>query len=373
MPVKADTTVKWFTSDNPNSPTLSGTAGSLVTLLDACLINGYDPRTPDSVVIAGEVCTANFSAGNPFEPHAVVQISGASLTALNTEWRIATATATAITFVCPGIADGAVSGSISIKRAPAGWAKPFADANKGVYRSASFDSTQLYLRVSDGYGTSARVRGYEHMTSIDDGSGLFPTLAQRAESEYWWHKSSSEDAIAREWAVIADESMLYYCPVHSGNLLFEGQHTPFRFGDLRRRVTGDAYHCLISGVGSSVVNPGMEGSTTGIRSTADSATGKYLARPAAQTGAAQDVSYSCAVNTVGEYGTAPDGELLLCPLSLGSRGVLPGMYAAADRIAGLPFREVVGVSGVPFLRLRAGSNSFDLDRHIAFDITRPWR
>lgn len=371
MAVKADTSVKWFTSDNPNSPTLSGTPGSLVALLDACLIDGYDPRTPDSVTVAGEICTANFSGGNPFEQHVVVQISGASVVGLNAEWRIATATATAITFVCPGVADGAVSGTISIRRAPAGWVKAFADTHKGAYRSASFDSTQLYLRVSDGYGTSARVRGYEHMTSIDDGSGLFPTLAQRAESEYWWQKSST--ASARQWAVIADDSMLYYCPVSNNNQFFDGQHTPFRFGDLRSRVTGDAYHCLISGVASAEVNPGMEGSTTAIRSTADSTSGKYVARPAAQTGTAQDVSYSCAVNMVGEYGASPDGELLLCPMALGSRGVLPGMYAAADRIAGLPFREVVNIGGVPCLRLRAAANSFDFDRHIAFDITRPWR
>lgn len=373
MAVKADTTVKWFTSDNPNSPTLSGTPGSLVALLDACLIDGYDPRTPDSVTVAGEICTANFSGGNPFEQHAVVQITGASVAGLNAEWRIATATATAITFVCPGVADGTVSGTISIKRAPAGWVKAFADTNRGAYHSASFASTQLYLRVDDAYGTSARVRGYEQMTSIDAGTGLFPTLTQRAEGNYWWQKSSSSDAIAREWAVIADGAMLYYCPIHSGNSFFSGQHTPFRFGDVRSRVAGDAYHCLISGIGGTATNPGMEGSTTGIRSTSDSVSGKYLARPAAQTGTAQDVSYSCAVNMIGDYGTSPDGELMLCPLSLGARGVLPGQYAAADRIANLPFRGVVSVSGVPFLRLRAGTNSFDLDRHIAFDITRPWR
>lgn len=371
MAVKADTTVKWFTSDNPNSPTLNGTAGSLVALLDACLVDGYDPRAPDSVTVSGEVCTCTFGGGNPFEQYTVVAITGASIATLNAEWRVATSSATAITFVCPDVPDGVISGTISIKRAPAGWVKVFSDTGKSAYQSASFSSTQLYLRVDDTSTTAAKIRGYEHMTSIDDGSGLFPTLAQRADAGYWWQKSST--ASARQWAVIADDSMLYYCPVSNNNQFFDGQHTPFRFGDLRSRVTGDAYHCLISGVASAGVNPGMEGSTTAIRSTADSTSGKYVARPAAQTGTAQDVSYSCAVNIVGEYGASPDGELLLCPMALGSRGVLPGMYVAADRIAGLPFREVVGVSGVPFLRLRAGWNSFDLDRHIAFDITRPWR
>lgn len=372
MAVKADTSVKWFTSDNPNSPVLSGTAGSLVTLLDACLIDGYDPRAPDSVTVAGEVCTCTFSAGNPFEQHAVIAITGASIAALNAEWRVATSAGSSLTFVCPGVGDGTVSGALSVKRAPAGWAKAFADTNKAAYRSASYAGTQLYLRVDDTGTINAQVRGYEQMTAIDTGSNPFPTFAQKIESAFNWRKSATADAVARQWLVVVDGQLVYFAPIWNASALWDGQHTPFRFGDIRSRVPGDAYHCLISGVASGA-NPGLEGSTTGIRVGSDSSHGVYVARGVGQTGTAVDTAYACAVGMLGEFGDSPDGALMLCPYAVSSRGAVPGMYAAADRVSGLPFREVLNIDGVPFLRAVGGANEFGADRHIAFDITRPWR
>lgn len=36
----ADTSVKYLHSAMPGAPVLSGTAGSLISVLDACLVNG---------------------------------------------------------------------------------------------------------------------------------------------------------------------------------------------------------------------------------------------------------------------------------------------------------------------------------------------
>ncbi|ENO76599.1 hypothetical protein B447_17686, partial [Thauera sp. 27] len=88
MATKLDTQVKWFHSAQPDAPVLNGQAGSLINVLDACLLNGYSVRTPDSVVVSGGVATVGISAGNPYEKHAVVEISGASDSALNGQWRI---------------------------------------------------------------------------------------------------------------------------------------------------------------------------------------------------------------------------------------------------------------------------------------------
>ena len=38
-------------------PQLSGTAGALMTILDACLVNGYGSDTLDNLVVASNVAT----------------------------------------------------------------------------------------------------------------------------------------------------------------------------------------------------------------------------------------------------------------------------------------------------------------------------
>lgn len=47
------TAVKFFHSEMPSAPVLSGTAGSLLAILDACLVNGWGLMTATSVVVSG--------------------------------------------------------------------------------------------------------------------------------------------------------------------------------------------------------------------------------------------------------------------------------------------------------------------------------
>lgn len=372
MTTKADTSVKWFYSDMADAPVLSGQAGALINLLDACLINGFSTRTPDSISVSAGLATVNISAGNPYERYAVIVISGASNAALNAEWRIDSATASSFTFLCPGVADGVVTGA-SVKRAGGGWTKPFSGTNLAAYQSADPASTQLYLRVNDSGTTAAQVRGYEDMTDISAGTGLFPTLAQRADTATLWQKSNAADSTSRGWVVVTDGLLFFYAPASSANTNYFGQHTPFRFGDIRSRVPGDAYHCILSAVWSAGSNPGLEGSTVSTNSPPGSSGGVYIARAAAQVGEAVGLAYNCTVTVAGWLGVSPDSDLMLCPMAMGSRGVVPGMYLAADRVAELPIFSIVDMGSVTFACVRVGANSYDKDRHIAFDITRPWR
>lgn len=369
---KADTSVKWFYSGMADAPALSGQAGALINLLDACLINGFSTRTPDSVSISAGVATVVIGAGNPYEKHAVVSISGASNAVLNAEWRIDSATATSFTFLCPGVADGVVTGA-SVKRAGGGWTKPFSGTNLAAYQSADPASTQLYLRVDDSGTTAAQVRGYENMTDISAGTGLFPTTVQRTESSAVWQKSNAANSTSRDWVVVTDGLLFFYAPASNAQVNFLGQHTPFRFGDIRSRVPGDAYHCILSAVWSAGSNPGLEGSTVINSSPPGSSGGVYIARAAAQVGEAVGLAYNCTVTVAGLLGVSPDSDLMLCPMAMGSRGVVPGMYLAADRVAELPIFSIVDMGSVTFACVRVGANSSDKDRHIAFDITRPWR
>lgn len=380
---KADTSVKWFHSDMPGAPILRGEPGALIELLDACLISGFDPRTPDSITVAGEVATVTLGGGNPFEKHAVVAITGASVAALNAEWRIATSAAASFTFACPGVADGPATGA-TVKRAPAGWAKPFADVNVGVYQSLDPASTQLYLRVADTDARYAIVRGYEQMTDANTGAGLFPTDVQRPNG-LSWAKSNEASAAHKRWAVFADGSIVYVYLATYGALV----PTLVGFGDLVSFLAEDRYHCVIVG-SAAIPNTSYPGLNVGLVTPAVSA-GCYVARASSQTGTAAQWARSTAFATVSGYPygsgkSAPiGGELILSwPVfaddghannSLPIRGYVPGVIAPLHPAYTGVLVETFDGSGAFEGRSLVGLMVGEAAQYgsIVIDVTGPWR
>ena len=342
---KADTSVKWFHSDMPNSPILRGEPGALIELLDACLISGFDPRTPDSITVAGEVATVTLGGGNPYEKHAVITITGASVAGLNAEWRIATSGATSLTFACPGVADGPATGA-TVKRAPAGWAKPFSDVNVGVYQSLDPASTQLYLRLDDADPKWSRVRGYEQMTDANTGLGPFPTIEQFALTKWTWPKSYTTSTLARSWALVADGRFFYWFPMWRENTVTSPDNCASVqfFGDIAEFEPSDRYACMICAHSESSLSLPMEyhpGVSGGVYA---GYYGHFAARRASQLGgsALTRISYPSGGGNWGGYGVpaladdglvlgAPglvlDGESSVSPL----RGMMPGTSASAAR------------------------------------------
>lgn len=243
------TSVRWFHSEMPNAPTLNGQAESLLAVLAACLEDGFDTKVANSVFVSGGVATATISAGHNYDVASVVRIDGATPSTLNGDWRITTTTATTFTFPCPGITDGNATGTITIKRAPAGWEKVFSASGKAVYRSPSLIATRLFLRVDDGGTTVAKVRGYENMTSVDDGANPFPSIGTFSETSYVWAKSSAADATKRKWALICDDAMIYLLTRNSAGS--SGTNALYWFGDIVSYIPGDSFQCAISASGTS--------------------------------------------------------------------------------------------------------------------------
>ena len=58
------TSVKWAVSSMMGAPTLNGTAGSMIALLDAFLINGFGMKAVDSAQVTGGVCRLNFTGAS---------------------------------------------------------------------------------------------------------------------------------------------------------------------------------------------------------------------------------------------------------------------------------------------------------------------
>lgn len=237
------TSVKFFHSAMPNAPVLSGTAGSLIAVLDACLADGFGLKTADSIVVAGGVATATFSTGHSFEPDTIVLVAGATPSGLNGGKRVLTTSTNTVTFSAAGIPDLTATGTITAKLAPAGWAKVFSATNLAAYRSLDVESTRMFLRVDDSGTTNARVVGYENMTDVNTGVGAFPTSVQVAGGG-WWPKADSAGAAARSWTLVAD-SKGFWLHIHTSATTPGVAGSVWGFGDFASLKSGDPYACQL--------------------------------------------------------------------------------------------------------------------------------
>ena len=72
----ASTSVKWAVSSMVGAPTLNGTAGSLIALLDAFLVNGFGAKAVDSAQVTGGVCRLAITGASAAVDHCVIQLAG---------------------------------------------------------------------------------------------------------------------------------------------------------------------------------------------------------------------------------------------------------------------------------------------------------
>ena len=73
---------KWFASTMAGAPALSGSVGAMISVLDACLKDGFNLLTLDSLVVASNVATGT-KTSHGYIVNQVVLISGASPAGLN--------------------------------------------------------------------------------------------------------------------------------------------------------------------------------------------------------------------------------------------------------------------------------------------------
>lgn len=386
----ADASVRYFDSTMSGAPALSGTAGALISVLDACLVNGFGTVTLASLVVSSNIATGTVSAGHGFSMigsavGSVITIAGATPSSLNGTWRIASvADSTHFTFVTSGISDQTATGTITAVRTPLGFSKVYSGTNKAVYRADDVMSSRLYLRVADdgtGSATYARVRGYESMSDVDTGTGPFPTDAQISGGLYWG-KSSAASSTARAWRLIGDSQGFYLLVNQDGS----GAWISAAWVDIPSEKAGDAYRALIIGGTSTTVY------NQGYLQTINSTTGHYFARSYVQTGtsiAAFKLSHYLAANGIGYYGIAypaPIGGQFYCaPVDVWEgtsyasatalRGPLPGIYAplhpSAQLTDGSFQTDVIGLDGRTLL-VQIIKNG-GLNYAAAIDLTGPWR
>lgn len=253
--------VKFFKSAYPSAPVLSGTAGALIALLDACLIDGWGTTSISSLTRSGTVATAT-ATGHPFVEDQILTLAGVNESGWNGEIKAINVTANTFQFTVSSGLTTPATGTITAKVAPVGnWSKAYSGTNLAVYRSSDTNGvTRHYLRVDDSNAKFAYVVAYEEMTGISTGTNPYPTAAQLTNGVVW-AKSSTADSTARPWIFAADgRSVELFTAWMAGSALY-ARHP---FGEILPLKAGDLYHSILGGasLNSLSTDPSFSSETT---------------------------------------------------------------------------------------------------------------
>ncbi|WP_423458037.1 hypothetical protein [Ottowia sp. VDI28] len=315
------TSVKLLSSSLRDAPVLSSAAGSLKALLSACLKSGFGSVTASLVSVTDGIATATVQSGSSFESRRIVQVSGATPTALNGDHEVLPgATLTQVQWVTSA-PDGDATGSITIKYAPAGWQELFSATNVVVLQSASVNASGCCLRVDDTGTTSARVIGYGAMTAIDAGTAPFPTPGQQAGGLYWPKAHNATGS--RKWALVADDRTFYlYVQPTTDNVA----GSLVGFGDLIVDEAANPWDCFLAGHTSAVFTGGA-----GCLSAVGSAPTAALAlpKPASGVGDATLAYLLSAFRTAGVSGNGVGSQLPVWPNVAHGDTILTDVYLIA--------------------------------------------
>ena len=420
----SDLSVKYFNSGMAGAPQVSNNWGDLVTMLDACLVNGFALKAIDTLTFAAGIATATISSGHAYQPFQVVEIAGAGQPEYNGQFRVLTTTATTFTYAVTGTpaSPATTATSLSAKVAPLGWEKPFAGTHKAAYRSKNPASPQNLLLIDNslktpnyttGWAKWANVGIVEDLSDIDTIVGAQapyepnnPTQnwKQVSGSQWGWYKwyhartgqyesSGDSGGGARNWVLVGDDRLFFLFCTNAAGYDWCGRNC-YCFGDLISFKPGDNYATVLAaddnywGMSNRWSYPGQY-SGYGLVSSLDF-TGKVLLRNHTQLGNPVRFGLTSLNTNNGQQicgrGPTPfpngaDYSLWLLPTYVRQedghmRGILPGMlWMPQDR----PYSDqtivdnVVGQEGRRFLLVRTQYSSETEGAQIAFDITGPWR
>lgn len=385
------TTVRFFHNGTAGvggmtgAPSLSGTPGSMIAVLDACLVDGWGTGTVDSVVISGGIATVTRATGHPFDVDCVAEIAGCTgaTATLNAPQKVLSVTGTTWTFAT-ALANQAATGTITHKVASLGWAKAFSGTTLAAYRPADVAATRMFLRVDDTAAQSARVVGYTSMSGIGAGlTGPFPTDAQVSGGGYW-SKSQSADATARDWVLVGDSRGFVIWARHAPN---SGNYI-VGFGDYQSTKPADAFACFLNcgNFPFQSTGAGQTLSRTGAN------VGIFTARGVSGIGQSVNLVATALSPTAGGDNMLSGGggmafpnpaanELYVSQILLSEqaplicyRGVVPGVRFCPMSVGGgvFGFRErLTGVTGMSGRTLRAVPAN-EQGGPFFIDVTGPW-
>lgn len=385
---RPDNTVKIFDSSMAGAPALSGTAGALIAVLDACLVNGFALKTIDSLVVSSGVATLTISTGHSAVKNSVVELAGVTPAALNGQHKVVSTTTNTVTLSVPDVADQSATGTMTMKMAAAGWSKAFSGTSLAAYKSPNAAATGLYLRVDDTGALESRWVGYETMTDVNTGVGAFPTAAQLTGGQYIPKANNSTGT--RAWWIVANDRTVYIGIAHHSS--YTAECIVYGFGDAASRKSPDAYKFFVTG--NSASTSGTSASAVYSRLAYKATVGDsrvVMARSYSALGGAITLgvdfggygSTFVSGNGPRQYPNAPDNALLLEQilfaedLTKAIRATPPGIYGTQQAVGvnignDSALSNFAGLSGRTLIWKAVGDTTPASRGGIAVDVTGPW-
>lgn len=244
-----------FMSNEQGAPVLNNAAGSLISVLDACLVNGFNTVGIFSITITDNVATVVTNATHGLAVGHKVTISGVSIAAATGDKTVASVVdSTTFTFPCVNADSTESPVSATVKRTPLGWLKQFNKTNVGMYKPSVPQAYGQSLRVDDTTAASAAgalVFGVENPTSIDAWADKFP-LETQVTGGLRWAKGTNTTA-AKAWCIVGDERFFYMLVENSSYSTYypTGQDYTFIlqfFGDIVSYKPGEAFGAIVGGL-----------------------------------------------------------------------------------------------------------------------------
>lgn len=265
-------TVNVYKSSDASAPSITGAVGTVITVLDACLVNGYGAK------------------------------------------------------------------------AAAGWTKPFATTNRGVYRMPA--GNQRYVNIDDSLATiSAAATGYHTMTAVATGTERFPTRVSTNQvtglSDFLFlHKGDDAAGTVREWMVIATDKCFYYIIRLNAVAAIKPTYSVFFFGDYDSYTPGDTNNTMMFSNSGMISAAYSNYSFSSMMSQNPSATLNVCYIRSSFNGL-RIPTYGFLESNVGAYGASSryivnpeNNSIVLSPIQCGANpgssritlGILPGVY-----------------------------------------------
>lgn len=225
--------------------------GSLVAILDACLVNGFNSQVATSLTSVGTTATCT-KVAHGFKDRQMVNVSGATPGGYNGNQRIVRIDADHFTYTLGGALASPATGVITVKTSSLGWTIDFTAANQRAYRPAA--GNRFFLSVDDSAADSVftpHVRGYETMSAILTGTNPFPTdailrVSDPGGPQMRWLRPQYAQALPTQfgWYLVGDAKRFYMgIPGYSsGKMRFLSG-----FGDYTSYAGVDAFNTFIGG------------------------------------------------------------------------------------------------------------------------------
>jgi len=392
--------IKVFHAGQDGAPSLQGQNGSLITVLDAILVDGYNTVSVSSITRSDSTATVTTAANHGFSTGDSATIMGAAQTDYNIDAVVSVVDATHFTYTVTNSPATPATGTITVKRSPAGFAKAFSGTNKAAYRSNDTSGSRPYLQVIDdgsttGAAREAKTRGYLTMTDVDTGSEPFPTAVQYANG-LLTYKSQTIDTTSRPWVLITDGKTFYFqaaMDTSPASLQASGGYLWWLgFGDIISTRPSDPYTAFmaachaanmqVSGSAGACHN-GM--SVPAVRTANPTSGSCYIVRSYTQTVGAAVMNQmghgwdQLAIGSLGifSYPHFPDNGFMMTPLLCMQGGVMrgrmPGMFEPLHGRVLNQFDIIENVEGYPGRKFMAlwcyALNSTATTGMFLFDIT----